>query len=85
MPLAYPFEPLTRRIVDLTEALARRLAPSAAEHDRRGDFARDNLQALHEAGYLRLALPRAYGGEVTLADSSLGGLRVMLILPRVDA
>ena len=63
MPLAYPFEPRTRRIADLTEALARRLAASAAEHDRRGDFALDNLRALHEAGYLRLALPRAYGGE----------------------
>src|ERR1700722_17419478 len=63
MPLSYPFEPRTRRIADLTEAIARRLAPSAAEHDRRGDFALDNLAALHEAGYLRLALPRAYGGE----------------------
>ena len=30
-------------------------------------------------------MARAYGGAVTLADSSLGGLKVTLILPRVDA
>src|SRR6202161_3175744 len=66
MPLAYPFEARTRRVADLTEAIARRLAPSAAEHDRRGDFALDNLAALHEAGYLRLALPlrRRRGGRL---------------------
>jgi alkylation response protein AidB-like acyl-CoA dehydrogenase len=61
--MPYPFEPRTRRIADLAEALAQRLAPSAAEHDRRGVFALDNLRLAHEAGYLRLGLPAAYGGE----------------------
>ena len=43
--------------------MSRRLKPSAAEHDRSGVFALENLRALHEAGYLSLTLPRAYGGE----------------------
>ena len=29
-------------------------------------------------------LVRAYGGQVTLADSYLGGLRVEIVLPRVE-
>jgi alkylation response protein AidB-like acyl-CoA dehydrogenase len=61
--MLYPFEPRTRRIVDLAEALAERLRPTAADHDRRGEFALDNLRLAHEAGYLRLALPRQHGGE----------------------
>ena len=61
--MLYPFEPRTRRIADLAEALAERLRPAAAEHDRRGEFALDNLRLAHEAGYLKLALPREHGGE----------------------
>jgi hypothetical protein len=58
-----PFEPRTRRIADLAEALAERLLGAAAEHDRRGEFALDNLRLAHEAGDLRLAPPREHGGE----------------------
>ena len=63
MPLAYPLRSSHAPHRRSRRGARAALAPSAAEHDRRGDFALDNLQALHEAGYLRLALPRAYGGE----------------------
>ena len=57
------FTPNQRRIVALSEALARELAPSAAEHDRTGAFVLSHYQRLHEAGYLRLALPKEHGGD----------------------
>jgi len=63
MTFPYPLSDRERRFAELADDLARRLSPSATEHDRRGEFALDNLVALHEAGYLRLALPQAYGGE----------------------
>lgn len=63
MSLPYPLTERQFQIVETSEALARRLAPASADHDRRGVFALDNLAALHEAGYLRLALPREYGGD----------------------
>jgi alkylation response protein AidB-like acyl-CoA dehydrogenase len=63
MLFPYPLTARQRRIADLAEDLAQRLGPIAAEHDRRGDFALENLATLHEAGYLRLALPEVFGGE----------------------
>ncbi|HEY0419704.1 MAG TPA: acyl-CoA dehydrogenase family protein, partial [Acetobacteraceae bacterium] len=44
------------------DALAARLAPAAAAHDRASSFAHEHMAALHEAGYLRLPIPRAHGG-----------------------
>lgn len=63
MSFPHPLTARQRRIADLAEDLAQRLAPIAAEHDRRGAFALEKLATLHEAGYLRLALPEAFGGE----------------------
>jgi len=70
----------------------------AVEDDGPGLAAEDRAEVLQRGARLDETAPgsglglsivdelaRAYGGEVTLADSSLGGLRVMLILPRVDA
>ena len=55
--------PNEQRIAALATSLARELAPGAAEHDRTGAFALHHHQRLHEAGYLRLALPRDHGGD----------------------
>ncbi len=55
--------PRERRIAALATALARELAPGAAEHDRSGSFPLAHYQRLHEAGYLRLAIPRDHGGD----------------------
>lgn len=52
-----------RRTVALASSLAREFAPGAATHDRDGSFAIEHYQRLHEAGYLRLALPRDHGGD----------------------
>ena len=52
-----------REIAELAAYLARGFAREAAEHDRSGHFPLDHYARLHEAGYLRLALPRAHGGE----------------------
>jgi alkylation response protein AidB-like acyl-CoA dehydrogenase len=51
------------RVIELASALAQELAPSANEHDRSGRFPSGHYRRLHEAGYLRLAIPREYGGE----------------------
>lgn len=48
--------------VALATELAQRLAPAEAEHDRTGTFPLEHYQLLHEAGYLRLAIPREHGG-----------------------
>jgi len=77
-----PLEPSARRIAELAEALAVQLAPAAAAHDRQGTFALENLKAAHESGYLRLALPRAYGGEEANVFDLVVGQQ---ILARADA
>jgi len=59
----YPLTALQARIVELSDALAGELAPAAASHDREGSFAPENLERLHRAGFLRLAIPREFGGE----------------------
>ncbi|MFT8422108.1 MAG: acyl-CoA dehydrogenase family protein [Gluconacetobacter sp.] len=46
-------------------------AARAADYDRSGDIAVDNLADLRDAGFLGLALPKAYGGQEI-------GLRTML-------
>lgn len=63
MTFPYPLSAAQQGIVNLSETLARELAPAAREHDRKGTFAFENLEALHQAGYLKLALPREFGGE----------------------
>jgi alkylation response protein AidB-like acyl-CoA dehydrogenase len=52
-----------REIAELAAELARELGPEAAEHDRSGHFPLEHYARLHEAGYLRLALPSEVGGE----------------------
>ena len=57
MPFAYPLTETQQRIADLGDELAERLGRSLAPHERDWSFAAENLDALHRAGYLRLALP----------------------------
>lgn len=42
---------------------AERLAPRAAEYDKRAEFPTANFQDLREAGFLALAVPPEYGGQ----------------------
>ncbi len=52
-----------QRFVALAAELAVRFAARTNEHDRVGTFPFENYADLHEAGYLRLIVPREYGGE----------------------
>lgn len=45
------------------EELAKRFAERAAAHDREGSFPFDNFADLREAGYLKLMVPRPFGGD----------------------
>jgi alkylation response protein AidB-like acyl-CoA dehydrogenase len=51
-----------REIATFAEELAGGFAAEAAEDDRTGRFPIEHYLRLHEAGYLRLALPPAIGG-----------------------
>jgi len=53
---SYPLSDSQRRIVALSSDLADLLAPGVSAHDRDCTFSTDNLETLHQAGYLRLAL-----------------------------
>jgi alkylation response protein AidB-like acyl-CoA dehydrogenase len=45
------------------EALAIRFAERAAVHDREGSFPFDNFADMRNAGYLKLTVPRQFGGD----------------------
>ncbi|GJD96392.1 acyl-CoA dehydrogenase family protein [Methylobacterium iners] len=49
--------------VDDVAALARAFAERAAEHDRTGGFAHENVAGLRAAGLLALTVPRELGGQ----------------------
>jgi alkylation response protein AidB-like acyl-CoA dehydrogenase len=59
----YPLTAQQQRIVALADQLAARFAARADAHDRDGSFPFENYAALHDTGYLRLAIPSEYGGE----------------------
>jgi alkylation response protein AidB-like acyl-CoA dehydrogenase len=48
---------------DQVEALAARFAERAGQHDREGSFPFENFAELRDAGYLKLTVPQAYGGD----------------------
>ncbi|TCN01213.1 alkylation response protein AidB-like acyl-CoA dehydrogenase [Paenibacillus sp. BK033] len=49
--------------VSLVDKLAASFAERASRHDREGSFPFDNFADLREAGYLKLTVPKVYGGE----------------------
>src|SRR5690349_19019072 len=55
--------PRQQHIVELAGTLAERFAARADAHDRVGSFPFENYADLHEFGYLKLIVPREYGGE----------------------
>ena len=63
IPTQYALTDGQRRAVALADELAARFAERAGEHDRAGTFPFENYADLHEAGYLKLVVPREYGGE----------------------
>ncbi|MFL5807467.1 MAG: acyl-CoA dehydrogenase family protein [Roseiflexaceae bacterium] len=63
MTLPYVLTAHQQRVIALADELAARFAERAAVHDRDGSFPFENYADLHASGYLRLAIPREYGGE----------------------
>lgn len=55
--------PRQQAFIALADRLAARFADRAPAHDRAGTFPHENYADLHESGYLRLIVPRQYGGE----------------------
>jgi alkylation response protein AidB-like acyl-CoA dehydrogenase len=57
-------QPAPRRTIDaMVDAVAARCAARVVDHDRTGAFVHENYDDLHQSGYLRLVIPRAYGGD----------------------
>lgn len=73
----YPATESQKRIVALAGELADTFAKRANEHEWAGTFPYENYRDLHEAGYLKLTIPRELGGaganvlEVALAQARL--------------
>ena len=52
-----------RMLIESVRTLARdRVAPRAAEHDRSGEFPRENIAAINALGLNAMFIPEAYGG-----------------------
>lgn len=64
-------------MVATADRLAERFGARAAAHERDGTFPFDDWRDMHEAGYLRLVIPREYGGagasvlDMTVAQERL--------------
>ena len=57
-------QPAPRRTIDaMVDAVAARCAARVVDHDRTGAFVHENYLDLHQSGYLRLVIPREYGGD----------------------
>ncbi|MFC5650051.1 acyl-CoA dehydrogenase family protein [Paenibacillus solisilvae] len=52
-----------RERAEKVEALAAIFADRASVHDREGSFPHQNFADMHEAGYLKLTVPKEFGGE----------------------
>ncbi|WP_027092825.1 acyl-CoA dehydrogenase family protein [Cohnella thermotolerans] len=48
---------------ELVDALAAKFAERAERHDREGSFPFENFADLRDAGYLKLTVPRSFGGD----------------------
>lgn len=52
-----------REYAEKVDALAIRFAERANNHDREGSFPHDNFADLQDAGYLKLTVPKIFGGD----------------------
>jgi len=52
-----------RELTDLADDLAVQFAKRASMHDVEGSFPFDNFQDMKDAGYLKLSVPKEYGGD----------------------
>ena len=59
----YPATESQKRLVALAGELADTFAKRASEYEWAGRFPYENYRDLHEAGYLKLTVPRELGGE----------------------
>ena len=65
------------RIVAIADDLAARFAARAPQHDADSSFPHENWADLHGSGYLRLVIPREYGGEgVSVLDMAIAQERL---------
>ena len=60
---SYPLSDAQGRIAAMADGLAQRFAARAEALDPRWAFPHENFVDLHASGYLRLVLPKAYGGQ----------------------
>ncbi len=68
-PPIFSYTAQQHELIALASDLAQQFARRADEHDRTGSFPFENYTALHQSRYLRLPVPRAYGGmEASLLD-----------------
>jgi alkylation response protein AidB-like acyl-CoA dehydrogenase len=63
MPFPYLLTQRQQAIVAKADELAATFAERAVIHDPAGSFPHENYRDLHDAGLLRLAIPRDYGGD----------------------
>ena len=69
MSFPYSLSETQRGMIATADRLARVFAGRAARHDPEGSFPHENFADLHEAGFLRLPMPAAYGGgNATVLD-----------------
>jgi alkylation response protein AidB-like acyl-CoA dehydrogenase len=59
----YPLSDSQAHMAVLGSELADRVSRNVPQDDRSWSYCGENLDTLHRSGYLRLALPREYGGE----------------------
>jgi len=71
--------------VEKAEALGREFAQTAADYDRRAAYPAENFERLREGGFLKLPVPREYGGFGP-ASGNVGLLQYLVIetLARFD-
>ena len=76
MPFPYLLTQRQQAIVAKADELAATFAERAVIHDPAGSFPHENYRDLHDAGFLRLAIPREYGGEGPMSSTPFSPMSV---------
>ena len=82
MNAPHTFAPRAAAVLDKAESLARALAVTAVERDRRGGHAAAERELIRASGLLALSIPAAHGGTGAGWDTTLQAVR---ILARADS